>query len=176
VRRRAGDRLTWSRAFLHSGSTKGQFSRSLAELLFAHHRAAQSKLRRLGGRLGPDPMRGTMKSARLRLAARGTEWVAVMHGGVPQRGEPSPLRASARSRAPRGGCRRCHRSPTSRGGPTTMPRASTQPGLPDGFRRIAALLDGPGPRCLHYLAKADDRVIVRNSASVKIKHEEPNGG
>jgi hypothetical protein len=57
-----------------------------------------------------------------------------------------------------------------------MPRASTQPGLPDGFRRIAALLDGPGPRCLHYLAKADDRVIVRNSASVKIKHEEPNGG
>jgi hypothetical protein len=49
-------------------------------------------------------------------------------------------------------------------------------GPPYGFRRIAPLLDGPGPRCLHYLAKADDRVIVRNSASVKIKHEEPNGG
>jgi hypothetical protein len=49
-------------------------------------------------------------------------------------------------------------------------------GPPDGSRRIAPLLNGPGPRCLHYLAKADDRVIVRNSASVKIKHEEPNGG
>src|SRR5262245_66018775 len=55
-------------------------------------------------------------------------------------------------------------------------RASAWPGSPDGLRRVAPLLDRPGPRCLHYLAKAADRVIVRNSASVKIKHEEPNGG
>jgi len=33
-------------------------------------------------------MRGTMKSTRLRLPARGAEWVAVMHGTypIPQRG------------------------------------------------------------------------------------------
>jgi hypothetical protein len=54
---------------LHSRSAKGQFSRSLAELLFAHHRAAQSKLRSSRGRLGPEPMRAAMKSTRLRLPA-----------------------------------------------------------------------------------------------------------
>lgn len=84
-------------AFLHSGSAKGQFTRSLAELLFAHHWAAQSKLRRVRGRLDPESMRRAMKSARLRLPAGGAEWVAVMHGvfPIPQRGGPSQLRASA---------------------------------------------------------------------------------
>jgi hypothetical protein len=66
-------------SFLHSGSAKGQFSRSLAELLFAFHWAAQFTLRRLRGRLGSEAMRRAMKSTRLRLAAGGAEWVAVMH-------------------------------------------------------------------------------------------------
>jgi hypothetical protein len=82
--------------FLHSRSAKGQFSRSLAELLFAHHRAAQSKLRSARGRLGPEPMRGAMKSTRLRLPAGGSEWVAVMHGTY-----PNPQRGTGPSQPPR---------------------------------------------------------------------------
>jgi hypothetical protein len=70
-------------AFSSSGSAKGQFPCSLAKLLFAHHWAAQSKLRRLRGRLGPESMRRAMKSTRLRLAAGSSEWVAVMHGTCP---------------------------------------------------------------------------------------------
>src|SRR5262245_59910263 len=79
----AGDPPAYSRPFLHSGSAKGQFSRSLAELLFAHHRAAQSKLRSSRIRPRPEPMRRAMKSTRLRLAAGGAERVAVMHGTYP---------------------------------------------------------------------------------------------
>jgi hypothetical protein len=119
--------------FLHSRSAKGQFSRSLAELLFAHHRAAQSKLRSLRGRLGPEPMRGAMNSTRLRLPAGGAEWVAVMHGTspIPARYEASRLRASARSHPPLGACCHCGRSPTSRGGPA----ARLHPGRRCGRRR-----------------------------------------
>jgi hypothetical protein len=92
-------------SFIHSGGAKGQFTGSFAELLFAPHRAAQSKLRRLRDRLSPEPMRRVMKSARLRLPARGAEWVAVMHGTypIPQRGTgPLLPRVSARGQAPRG--------------------------------------------------------------------------
>jgi len=96
-----GHRLAWSRPFLHSGSAKGQFSRSLAELLFAFHRAAQSKLRGLRGRLGPEPMRRAMKSTRLRLAAGGAEWVAVMH--LARTLSPIAVRGHLRLRAARTG-------------------------------------------------------------------------
>jgi hypothetical protein len=60
----------YSRSFLHSGGANGPFTRSLAELLFAHHPAAQSKLRRLRAGLVPNPCAGRWCPGLSRMNAR----------------------------------------------------------------------------------------------------------